>query len=234
MITYEPVWYLSDGFGTGWIERASMGSRPLVPALSGVTEKPATSMRPQEAPTSGQKLSWTAPEPTMAKSSLQDCSSTGWYSVTAASRKFRTICLPLMPPASLHHCTKASLASKISWFRPGRPSKPGSDTVPTTISSALMPWVSAGSVVVTSPPPSFGPQTPSRSPKSPAAAVPTVVSDGVLSAPPDSSSPRSLPQLAATSAAMPISASSARRRPFMVPPLARRPPGRRGTTIARI
>ena len=106
-IVAAPIGNWSSGLGTGWTDRASIGSWPATPAFSGVTEKPAMSIRPQAAPMSGQKLSCTAPEPTMAKSSSHACWMTGWYSVIAASCWLTSICLPLMPPAALHHSAKA-------------------------------------------------------------------------------------------------------------------------------
>ena len=196
-----------------------MASRPARPAFAVVTENPAMSMRPQAAPTSGQKLSCTAPEPTMPKSVWQASAMTGWYSVMAASWRLSSSCRPLIPPAALHHSTKASPASKISWFRPGRPSKPGSDTVPTVMVSSVMPWVSSGPASDSSPPPSLGPQTPVRSPKSPAPPpAAAVVSVEAASAPSDESVPRSPLHPAATSAPTAITANRTRRG-FMVPPM---------------
>jgi hypothetical protein len=46
--------------------------------LSGVTEKPAMSIRSQAAPVVGHRLSCTAPSPTMAKSVPQASVITGW------------------------------------------------------------------------------------------------------------------------------------------------------------
>jgi hypothetical protein len=51
------------------------------------------------------------------------------YSVSFASRSFRSIVRPLIPPASLHHSANASALSNSSWFSPGRPEKPGSENV---------------------------------------------------------------------------------------------------------
>ena len=44
-----------------------------------------------------------------------------------------------MPPASLHHLTKASPTSKNSWPRPGATDEPVSAIVPTLMVVALMP-----------------------------------------------------------------------------------------------
>ncbi len=232
-VRYEPTWKRSPALGTGWTDRASMASRPANPAFSVVTENPAMSMSPQAAPVLGQKLSCTAPEPTMAKSAAQASAMTGWYSVMAASWRLSSSCLPLIPPAALHHSTKASPVSKISWFRPGRPSKPGSDTVPRVMVSSVIPWVSSGPAVDSSPPPSFGPHTPARSPKSPAPPPSAAVVSVVLSAPPDESSPRSPPQAADTSAAT-ASTANRTRRFFMVPPVDVGPPVDEGVSLARI
>ena len=210
-----------------------MASRPASPAFSVVTEKPAMSMSPHAAPVSGQKLSCTAPEPTMAKSDSQASAMTGWYSVMAASWRLSSSCLPLMPPAALHHSTKASPVSKISWFRPGRPSNPGSDTVPRVIVSSVIPWVSSGPAVESSPPPSLGPQMPVRSPKSPAPPPAAAVVSVVLSAPPEASSPRSPPHAAARSAAT-ASTANRTRRAFMVPPVDVGPPVDDPASLARI
>ena len=95
-----------------------------------------------------------------------------------------------MPPASLHQSTNTLEASNSSWFSPGRPTKPGSETVPTLMESPVTPCA-----VSPFSPPSAGPHTPFNVPKSPGPASPfSPVPDGAveLLLPPlsTSSSPR--------------------------------------------
>jgi len=119
----------------------------------------------------------TAPPPTSAKSSAHDSVMRCLYSVSFASRSVRSILRPSMPPAALHQSTKTLEASNSSWFRPGRPTKPGSETVPTLIESALTPCEPVPLVV-----PDFaGPQTSFRVPKSPGPTPPPLpVSPGAV------------------------------------------------------
>ena len=120
----------------------------------------------------------TAPPPTLKKSPSSQASMTRcWNSVSFASRSFSTILRPLMPPWSLHHFENASAVSNISWFRPKRPWKPGSEKVETWIESAVTP----GSVVDGAFWPfAAGLQRTPRSPNAPASRPlfpPAVVSD---------------------------------------------------------
>src|SRR5690242_6946226 len=45
-----------------------------------------------------------------------------------------------MPPRSLHQAANTSAVSNSSWFRPGRPAKPGSENVATLMDVGVTPW----------------------------------------------------------------------------------------------
>src|SRR5690349_8278032 len=93
--------------------------------------------------------------------------------VSAASRLCRTSLRPRIPPAALHHPTKASAESNNSWLRPGTAVLPGSDMVATLIVVSVTP----GSVAPFAVP---APQTAFNVPKSPGAAASVVEdADGV-------------------------------------------------------
>src|SRR3954451_24337208 len=103
--------------------------------------KPDTSGSRHFSRGSTPSVSKVAPPPTITKSSRQDSDMRATTLVSAASRLSTTILRPLMPPRSLHHCSKTSAVSKNSWFRPGRPAKATSENVATWIGSGVKPVV---------------------------------------------------------------------------------------------
>src|SRR3954451_8154084 len=86
--------------------------------------------------------SWsnTAPPPTIMKSLEQASVIFACTWVRAESFLSTEILRPLIPPRSLHHAAKTSAVSNSSWFRPGRPAKPGSENVAILISVGVTPW----------------------------------------------------------------------------------------------
>src|SRR2546425_1464077 len=109
-------------------------------------------------------LSNTLPLPTRKKSVAHAFLIWASKLKSAASYSWRTILRPRMPPASLHHFVKTSPASKSSWSRPRRPTKPGSALVATSIELAVTPCADDFVCVP-------GPHTFFRVPKSPGPAV---------------------------------------------------------------
>ena len=152
----SPIERASREPGTGFSMRAAATAGGLVP-------KPMFG-RPQASRSFWPWSSKTPRPPTSMKSpSSQASIIRAWCSVSFASRSLSSSLRPLIPPASLHHAVNASALSKISWFRPGRPEKPGSETVPTWMESAVTPTSVASSVA----PSGAGPHTFPRSPNSP-------------------------------------------------------------------
>ena len=84
-----------------------------------VTAYPKMIGRPHARRSGWPVSSNTAPPPTLKKSPSSHASITRcWNSVSLASRSFRSMVRPLMPPCSLHQLVNASAVSNISWLRP--------------------------------------------------------------------------------------------------------------------
>src|SRR3984893_5599075 len=101
-----------------------------------------------------------SPLPTRKKSTWQASIMRAATSLSLASHLSTESLRPLIPPAALHHPTKASAVSKSSWSRPGCAEVPGSAIVPTRISPSVTPSAVAPLALP-------GPHTAFTSPKSP-------------------------------------------------------------------